>query len=306
MSNSVERLDPITGAITFTHSLSLRSVQRSSLYDPAVSPDGKKMFLEDLGDIALLNLETGANRILKRGGDGRNFQSVVAATYYGGHIKMEDVLKPGKSLKKPNQMQYMELADRVFWAKDSQSFYEVVMNSKMQCLLLHRSLDDAILSQTVVTEPPNTHILDQLGITDSNKALLAVGYWGVIYCFYQVDLKTLKVTSFPVKYHPKYTEMRENELSPDGKKIVWRTETILETAQSDRIVSLFHYAIFHREGKHRISIQISDLDGSNMKELCGEEMTGNEENGVQTIHWTPDSKRISFWYNQAIYTIPAK
>ena len=82
MSNSVERLDPITGAITFTHSLSLRSVQRSSLYDPAVSPDGKKMFLEDLGDIALLNLETGANRILKRGGDGRNFQSVVAATYY--------------------------------------------------------------------------------------------------------------------------------------------------------------------------------------------------------------------------------
>lgn len=85
------------------------------------------------------------------------------------------------------------------------------------------------------------------------------------------------------------------ELSPQGDRLVW-------------CYRYLHY--FNNGYSNRQEIWVSDVDGSHVHEIGFHEMTRIEGQQAMSdiliaLQWTPDGKRLSFLYKDALWTVPA-
>ncbi len=69
-------------------------------------------------------------------------------------------------------------------------------------------------------------------------------------------------------------------------------------------------SLHSKSGYGQHNIWISSFDGTGMRCLGGlpnPELPGNAfPNWAQALAWTPDNKRLSFVYKDALWTIPAR
>jgi hypothetical protein len=91
----------------------------------------------------------------------------------------------------------------------------------------------------------------------------------------------------------------EVEISPDGSRLAWVLTAVHHPPLFlDSIWPPTRYA----------SVWVSDLGGSNRRELAtGDGDPGNENgvNGPQYVRWTRDGKDVTFLYDQALWAVPA-
>ena len=256
--NTLEQVDAKTGTVTASRRISLRSFQRSTLVDPPLSPDGKLLFLEDMGDFALVDTQSGAVRILRRGEFGKDHLEIVTRMQ-SSDVMTEEALRPGARSKQIQTASYMQLANRVAWMPDSRQF-----------------LGDALL-------------IDNEG-------------W-YVKTWHRIDLKTGQVTSGAFKISPQFMLVKQLEMSPDGKRILIKTVNV-DTNLVEGL-DLMMKQLSHQPLRFQVSIRVSDPDGSHMREVAGEKMSSAEEDRFQNVHWQPDSRHISFWYDNALYRLDA-
>lgn len=304
ISNSLERLDPKTGKILSTFPLKLKSIQRLSLYDPALSPDGRWLFLQDRGNIALIETETGKSRSFPRQLGGEDELFYIASTY---NSDMAWMTTPKQySSKRPrilNMFRSKNLADRVAWLKDSTGFIEAIYANGSTSELQIRSLEDKLIKSIPIKISTGNIDLKLLGITDKNEALLIdhSGYY--VQNIYSINLDTGQGKMVPIQGIPRGLLIKQIELSPDGKRILWKTVDI--DPSFIEMIGLFIDQAMKRELQFRVSIRVSDIEGATFKTVASEKMSKQEEDGFQTAHWLPDSQHISFWYYKGIYTLDA-
>ena len=118
-----------------------------------------------------------------------------------------------------------------------------------------------------------------------------------------LDLKTRQVRAVPIKEMPQGMLIKQMELSPDGTRILWKTVNVNPSLVG--AVSMMVGQLAKNPLRFQVSIKVSDLNGMQMHDVAAEKMSGREEDDFQIVHWLPDSKRVSFWYKSALYTVPA-
>ncbi len=96
------------------------------------------------------------------------------------------------------------------------------------------------------------------------------------------------------------TDITECALSPKGNQFAWQLYKVHlwpRANLAERAMSL----LFHRRTSYTRSVWVSDFDGGHLRQVTSE----TERVGPTYIHWTPDSKRIGFRYQNALWTVPA-
>ena len=303
ISTMVERVDPKSGAVLSTKAVALHSAQRSTLYEPTLSPDGKWLLLEDSGDIALISSETGAVRPLPRGGYGKSCLAILAMMRQSQIETMETSLPGAGGKNRPRATQYLSLADRVAWARDSLSFFEVKPSKVAPYHLLQRTLDDTITLDLPLKGYTGTNVLQILGLTHTGEILLVDRNWLLASGLIFVELKTGRIRTARIKEMPQGLLVKQIELSPDGTRILWKTVNV--NPPLGEALALIGAQMAKNPLRFRVSIQVTDLEGAHAHTIASERMDSTEEDDFQTVHWLPDSKRVSFWYKGSLYTTPA-
>lgn len=303
ISTKLERVDPKTGAVLSTKAVALGSAQRSTLNEPSLSPDGKWLLLEDSGDIALIDTETGAVRPLLRGGYGKDCLEILALMRQS-QIETMERWKPGVQGKnRPMNAQYLSLADRVAWARDSQSFFEVKQSRVAPYHLQQRTLDDKIVLDLPLNGFSNAGIPQILGQTHTGEILLVDRNWLYANSLLFVNLQTGRMRPAPIKELPPGLLLKQVEMSPDGARILWKTVNVNPPVME--ALSLMAAQVAKSPLQFQVSIKVTDLEGAQAHDIAAERMDKTEEDGFRTVHWLPDSKRVSLWYKGSLYTIPA-
>ncbi len=304
VSTQLEKIDPKTGKVLDSKQLDLTTAQRDTLYEPPVSPDGKRLFMLDSGDIAMIDTETGKLKSFSRGGFYNNMLTSVVVTSRGQEGS-SSTYKPGAQPLLGQGTDCRQLANRIAWARDSQSFFAMTLNAALNPCMQQRSLDDKLIASFPFVAWTGGASLPQiLGQTSNGEILLIDRNFFEAENLYFVDLKLKTIRKEPIKGVLRGTEVKQVELSPDGRRLLWKTTTV-KPSLTEFFQDLAE-SMQHRESRCKTSIAVSGLDGSNAKEVAFEKMTGLEEDDFRTVHWLPDSKRVSFWYKGSIYTIPAK
>jgi hypothetical protein len=94
-------------------------------------------------------------------------------------------------------------------------------------------------------------------------------------------------------------------LSPDGTRIAW-----LVTGSRSRLpipvwIARLWPALWRYAAPRSIfALWVSRADGSDMREV-GEEDASTAKRRPCSLAWTPDGKRLSYLYNDALYAVPA-
>ena len=302
VATHLEKIDPGTGAVLSTKQIDLTTAQRSTLYEPLLSSDGKRLFLEESGDVALINTEIGSVDVLNRGWYGNASLLIIASTSDGRESWMETG-KPGVQ-GGTKARRYASLADHFAWARDSQSFFETTLNAANTPCLQQRSLDDKLIANLPLAAWKGATLPQVLGQTSTGEILLVDRSGFYAENLYFVDLKSKAIRKAPIKEIQRGMLLKQIELSPDGTRLLWKTVNVNPSLME--YFQALAESIQHRENRCKVSIVVSELDGSKAKEIASEKLTAPEEDDFRTVHWLPDSKRVSFWYKGSIYAIPTK
>lgn len=107
---------------------------------------------------------------------------------------------------------------------------------------------------------------------------------------------------------PAGATVRELSLSPQADRLLW---TFSFTRRPALGVLLTHIApkLASQFGPHSVTtLQISRLDGSEMRELGSEDDPIKDKNPepIHMARWLPDGKRISYRYRNAVYLLPVR
>ncbi len=303
-TTTLEKLDPTSGSILSTKAVSLHSVQRSTLNEPSLSPDSKWLLMEDAGDIAVVNTDTGAVRSLPRGGFGKDCPVILAMLKQGQIMTTETSLPGVKGKFRMMHPPYLSLADRVAWARDSRSFFEMKQSKTAPYFLQQRTLDDRIvLDFPLKGVAGNTGTPQMLGQTRTGEILLIDRASNYVSTLLFVDPKTGQIRMVPIKELPQGLLIKQVELSPDGARLLWKTVNV--NPSPVEALSLAASQLAKNPLRFQVSIKVSDIEGAHIHDIAGERMSATEEDRFQTVHWLPDSKRVSFWYKASLYTLPA-
>ena len=307
-SIQLERLDAKTGLTISNKPLSLNSIQKSTLEEPRISPDGKWMFLEDSGEYALIDANTAVVRRLHRDLYGKEYSMIVAATR-GSNMMWQNSVKPGaKQARSARNSSLSNMAHRVAWMPDSKSFLEIWNNAATKKTTLRlRSLEDKQLDEVELPFSVANQLPKLLGVTSNGEAMIAdqTSFSFYVTEYYLIDIKTKKITTLKFKNIPQGLLIKQIELSPDGKRLLWKTVNV-NPDPARTIKLMMDQMVFRRDLQFRVNLKVSDLDGGNMHEICGEMLSGKQEDGFQMAHWMPGGKKISFWYKDAVYAVPAE
>lgn len=308
VSIQLEKLDAKTGLTISRKALPLNSVQKSTLEEPRLSPDGKWMFLEDSGDYSLIDTETAAMKSFRRGLYGVRHSMILAATR-DSNVMVQDAYKPGAKQTRGNRNIYFSnLAHRVAWMPDSKSFLEVWNDAATKKTTLRvRSLEDKQLDEVDLSFSAPNQLPKLLGVTSSGEAMIVdqPSFSFYVSDYSLIDMKTKKTATHKFKNIPQGLLVKQIEMSPDGKRLLWKTVNVNpDPARAFKL--MVDQMVFRRDLQFRVSLKVSDLDGENMHEICGEMLSGKQEDGFQMAHWMPGGKKISFWYKDAIYAVSAE
>ena len=97
------------------------------------------------------------------------------------------------------------------------------------------------------------------------------------------------------------TDVTECALSAKGGQFAWQLYKVHLTPRAnlaERAASL----LLRRQAAYTHSVWVSDLDGSNLRQLTPE----TERVGPSYIHWTPDGQSVGYRYDDALWTVPAQ
>ena len=307
-SIQLEKLDVKTGLTISRKPLSLSSVQKSTLEEPRLSPDGKWMFLEDSGDYSLIDTETAAVKSFRRGLYGVRHSMILAATR-DSNVMVLDAYKPGVKQTRGNRNIYFSnLTHRVAWMPDSKSFLEVWNDAATKKTTLRiRSLEDKQLDEVNLSSSAPNQLPKLLGVTSSGEAMIVdqPSFSFYVSDYSLIDIKTKKIATYKFKNIPQGLLVKQIEMSPDGKRLLWKTVNVNpDPARAFKL--MVDQMVFRRDLQFRVNLKVSDLDGGNMHEICGEMLSGKQEDGFQMAHWMPGGKKISFWYKDAVYAVSAE
>lgn len=185
----------------------------------------------------------------------------------------------GKLLVRRTASLVSHSADCVAWLPDSRRWAEVVGSRGKYQIILY-SLDTShskTYPLTLSKDFNQTYFYDPgivvLGFTSSN-VLLTKGIANDGYSlYYELTLSGTRAfgTLLPRKEAtPGF--LLDVVLSPDGRRLAWRSANQ--------------------------SLCVSSLDGS------GEHIVAGQIDGINTVRWVPDNKKISFRFNYSLYTTP--
>jgi hypothetical protein len=136
-------------------------------------------------------------------------------------------------------------------------------------------------------------------------------------CFYTVNIGSgpPKVSELTIRV-PKTTDplldgknalsFREQVLlSPKGDRLAWLLYSRREIPPFRRFMNRFFSGSRSPISSH-VAISVSGIDGSNFRTIGGiDEQTTNPNAFPLLLRWTPDGRRLSFVYKDAVWTVPA-
>jgi hypothetical protein len=136
-------------------------------------------------------------------------------------------------------------------------------------------------------------------------------------CFYTVNIGsgqpnvseyTIRVpkTTLPLLDGKNALSFREQVvLSPKGDRLAWLLYSRRETPPFRRFMNRFFSGSRSPISSH-VTISVSGIDGSNFRTIGGiDEQTTNPNAFPLLLRWTPDGRRLSFIYKDAVWTVPA-
>lgn len=96
-------------------------------------------------------------------------------------------------------------------------------------------------------------------------------------------------------------------LSPDGTRIAWLlySEEVAPPLEQWTARMLSPVLILQRPPRYRLHLYISNADGTGMRAV-GHVDVPRGDRSRSVLRWTPDGKRLSFVYNHALWTVPAR
>jgi len=111
---------------------------------------------------------------------------------------------------------------------------------------------------------------------------------------------------------PVKAECWDAQFSPQGDRIVWPLVQEKDTP-TPFLTSLRRYLpVFFPKYKPKFSLWVSRINGSQMHQIGYVPLKPNKEYGgvildnvPERIYWLPDGKRLSFWLQDTLYTVPA-
>ena len=98
----------------------------------------------------------------------------------------------------------------------------------------------------------------------------------------------------------------EIAISPQGDRIAWN---LTMPAAPKWVLALKRWVRHtHGEGEHVEGLWVSRIDGTEMREIGRREMKsdGGSEPRLYQLQWVPGSKRLSFMFDSALYTVPVE
>jgi hypothetical protein len=150
----------------------------------------------------------------------------------------------------------------------------------------------------VVDSDPPTDGIDSAPVDPLNPHVLTISRVAL-------DAHTQPIAQYQVAV-PSDTARYDLHVSPQGDRIAWQVTTI----RADIWQRWLHrYLPFvRRKVQPRAEVWICNLDGSNMHEAGSIVEPPAEDDGSSlrlSLQWLPGGKRLSFEYEDALYTIPA-
>jgi hypothetical protein len=117
--------------------------------------------------------------------------------------------------------------------------------------------------------------------------------------FYDFNATTHVAREFSVTI-PERTDVNDLALSPRGDRIAW-VLTTLQPTKPDNMLNAIHF-LFRPTASYAYSLCESDGNGNHFHQLYPEVAQVDFPN---YLHWTPDGKRIGFWYKKSLWTVSA-
>jgi hypothetical protein len=184
------------------------------------------------------------------------------------------------------------------WMQDSRHWVEVKQKpSGPQVLVVHDAASPIVrrLSLGTMGGPPVV-----LGVTPEDHAVL----WDQAGTFLDIDLGRPQgsVKKWTVK-RPPVGDVSDVVLSPDGQRLCWKTYSWV----INRLPALLERML------ERIRIDVptttylvwtSRLDGSHMREIGRSRVQQHIGQPFRSFRWTPDGTKISYVYDNALWTVP--
>ncbi len=200
----------------------------------------------------------------------------------------------------------------VVWTYNGDRWVEIRPDSKFVPHLYLHELTGKIVSQTVLGPPKpqdfqgdNTPVGPMIvGVTPSNHVVL----WDLGSTLIDADLNAspIIVRRYAVKV-PSEGTLLDVVLSPDGKTLLWRTHLRSRFTWAASTLKRLHLHIPF--GTH--ILWLSDAHGSHMRELARESADepeimsyDNSDYTFYSFRWTPNSRNISFIYDNSIWVMP--
>ena len=200
-----------------------------------------------------------------------------------------------------------------FWDRDSQSFYQVVVD-RGHVYLRRYPLSGALppASNAIGSDPTDSRLnvppyrfdnpFVPMGEFSPHHILMAnFGGRGQPRCLI-FNLKTPMIQQRADITMPEGAFVGEMELAPDGRHIGW----ILDFAEgmTDPVLHRLPFTPVG-PGHGNNEVWVSNLDGSGMHPVATPGVE-KDATGPTNLRWTPDSQNVSFVYSGYLYTAPAR
>lgn len=187
------------------------------------------------------------------------------------------------------------------WMPDSSHWLELTQDKQGGSAILLHKLNGSVERRLPFIQKATWHLL--VGVTYRNTALiemnLAPDRQPPQIKLFEIDLQTGVLREHNGLEGLK--ELRGSDcmslaLSPQGDRLAWVTRT------GRSPLSSLHRVIGGKSPITRYTLYTAFLDGAQLTAVDSVDSENREE--MAQTHWTPDGKRISFVFNEAIYTVP--
>jgi len=186
--------------------------------------------------------------------------------------------------------------ESILWSGDSRHWLSVEASGKGPYLLRLRDFDGHIVNHVQLPGMSDDQYWKLLGKLPANRALLRSGEKSFVTV--QIDRALAALEVFSVTPPPDcYVAIP----SPDGPRLLWEGIADAEPDPRSWVDTLRARLGQYQSRSFTMVLDVSDLDGENVRELCREKPGVN---GPYVVQWTPDSKHITFVMNKKLWMLP--